>query len=75
VGVVENGDTSIDSGLAAGDSVVVDGADSLQPGSKVSVAAPAAAAPAATATDAPAAPQAADAGAASSAARHGHKAK
>ncbi len=38
VGVVENGDSSIDAGLQAGESVVVDGADSLQPGSKVTVA-------------------------------------
>jgi multidrug efflux system membrane fusion protein len=51
VGVVENGDSSIDVGLQAGESVVVDGADSLQPGSKVAVAgaAPAAGAPGADA--------------------------
>ncbi|HXS99042.1 MAG TPA: MdtA/MuxA family multidrug efflux RND transporter periplasmic adaptor subunit [Elusimicrobiota bacterium] len=65
VGVVENGDSSIDSGLSAGDTVVVDGADNLQPGSKVQVAAPAA----------PATPPAADAGAASAALHRGHKAK
>ena len=38
VGVVEGSDSSVDAGLAAGESVVVDGADSLQPGSKVAVA-------------------------------------
>jgi multidrug efflux system membrane fusion protein len=38
VGVVEGSDSSIDSGLAAGETVVVDGADGLQPGSRVSVA-------------------------------------
>jgi multidrug efflux system membrane fusion protein len=38
VGVVEGTDSSIDSGLSAGDSVVVDGADGLQPGAKISVA-------------------------------------
>jgi multidrug efflux system membrane fusion protein len=44
VGVVEGTDSSIDAGLTAGESVVVDGADSLQPGAKVAVAgAPAAA--------------------------------
>jgi len=68
VGVVEGSDSEIDTGLSAGDTVVVDGADNLQPGSKVSVAG---AAPAA----APAAPGAADAGAASGGARHGRKAK
>ncbi|MFI5361745.1 MAG: MdtA/MuxA family multidrug efflux RND transporter periplasmic adaptor subunit [Elusimicrobiota bacterium] len=46
VGVVEGTDSSIDSGLAAGESVVVDGADSLQPGSKVAVAGASAPAPA-----------------------------
>ena len=44
VGVAENGDSSIDAGLAAGESVVVDGADSLQPGAKVAAAPPAGAA-------------------------------
>ncbi len=40
VGVVEGESTSIDSGLAAGDSVVTDGADKLQPGSAVAVQTP-----------------------------------
>ena len=52
VGVVEGSDSSIESGLAAGDSVVVDGADSLQPGSKVVVAGAPAAAPVAGAAPA-----------------------
>ena len=38
VGVVENGDSAIDAGLAEGETVVVDGADNLQPGAKVAVA-------------------------------------
>jgi multidrug efflux system membrane fusion protein len=37
VGVVEGTDSAIDSGVQAGDSVVVDGADALQPGAKVSI--------------------------------------
>ena len=41
VGVAENGDSSIEAGLSVGDSVVVDGADNLQPGAKVAVASPA----------------------------------
>jgi multidrug efflux system membrane fusion protein len=37
VGVVEGTDSAIDSGVKVGESVVVDGADALQPGAKVSV--------------------------------------
>jgi multidrug efflux system membrane fusion protein len=37
LGVIEGNDASIDSGIQAGDSVVMDGADKLQPGSPVSV--------------------------------------
>jgi multidrug efflux system membrane fusion protein len=40
-GITEGTDTSIDAGLKAGEKVVVDGADALQPGSKVAVEAPA----------------------------------
>jgi multidrug efflux system membrane fusion protein len=36
--VTEGTDTAIDSGLQEGDSVVVDGADALQPGAKVTIA-------------------------------------
>ena len=39
-GISEGNDTSIDSGLAANDAVVVDGAEKLQPGSKVRVREP-----------------------------------
>lgn len=39
-GVSEGGNTSIESGLEAGENVVIDGADKLQPGSKVSVRTP-----------------------------------
>jgi multidrug efflux system membrane fusion protein len=39
-GVSEGGSTSVDSGLQAGENVVIDGADKLQPGSKVSVRTP-----------------------------------
>jgi len=39
-GVSEGGDTSIDEGLEAGESVVTDGADKLQPGAKVTVRTP-----------------------------------
>jgi len=39
-GISEAGNTSIESGLEAGQNVVVDGADKLQPGSKVSVRTP-----------------------------------
>jgi multidrug efflux system membrane fusion protein len=45
VGVTEGTDSAIDSGLQVGDSVVVDGADALQPGAKVSVAGAPAGAP------------------------------
>jgi multidrug efflux system membrane fusion protein len=41
VGVVEGDNTSLDSGVEAGEGVVTDGADKLQPGSAVSVQAPA----------------------------------
>lgn len=41
VGVVEGDNSSIDGGLEAGEGVVTDGADKLQPGSAVSVQAPA----------------------------------
>jgi len=49
VGIVEGVDTSIDQGVSAGDVVVIDGADSIQPGGKVTTAATAAAASAASA--------------------------
>ncbi len=39
-GVSEGGNTSIDSGIEVGENVVIDGADKLQPGSKVSVRTP-----------------------------------
>jgi len=38
VGIVEGADTSIDKGLAEGETVVIDGADSILPGGKVAVA-------------------------------------
>jgi multidrug efflux system membrane fusion protein len=37
IGVIEGNDASIDSGVQVGDSVVIDGADKLQPGSSVAV--------------------------------------
>jgi multidrug efflux system membrane fusion protein len=37
IGVIEGNDASVDSGLQAGEVVVIDGADKLQPGSPVSV--------------------------------------
>jgi membrane fusion protein, multidrug efflux system len=40
VGLTEGNDTTVDKGLTVGENVVVDGADKLQPGSKVSVAPP-----------------------------------
>ncbi len=40
VGVSEGSESSIDAGLKAGEAVVVDGADNLQPGGKVQVASP-----------------------------------
>jgi multidrug efflux system membrane fusion protein len=40
VGITEGTDTAIESGVHAGDSVVVDGADKLQSGSKVTVSTP-----------------------------------
>jgi multidrug efflux system membrane fusion protein len=58
VGIVEGADTSIDKGVAEGENVVIDGADSVVPGGKVAVAgAPVAAkadgkAPSASASDA-----------------------
>ena len=41
VGLVEGNDASIDNGIQAGDTVVIDGADKLQDGSSVMVAQPA----------------------------------
>jgi multidrug efflux system membrane fusion protein len=41
LGITEANNTSIDRGLAAGEAVVTDGADKLQPGSKVTVRTPA----------------------------------
>ncbi len=40
VGIIEGNDTSIDMGVNVGENVVIDGADKLQPGSKVNVASP-----------------------------------
>jgi multidrug efflux system membrane fusion protein len=40
VGLTEGNDASIDAGVQAGDSVVIDGADKLQPGSPVAITAP-----------------------------------
>ncbi len=40
VGISEAGNTSIDKGIAVGDNVVTDGADKLQPGSKVTIRTP-----------------------------------
>ncbi|HEY1204630.1 MAG: MdtA/MuxA family multidrug efflux RND transporter periplasmic adaptor subunit [Bryobacteraceae bacterium] len=40
IGVSESGNTSIDRGLQVGDNVVIDGADKLQPGTKVTVRTP-----------------------------------
>jgi hypothetical protein len=37
VGIVEGDSTSLDSGLEAGETVVTDGADKIQPGSAVTV--------------------------------------
>jgi multidrug efflux system membrane fusion protein len=54
VGIVEGVDTSIDSGVQPGDTVVIDGADSIQPGGKVTQESAAAAAAAPAAAGAPA---------------------
>lgn len=45
VGVVEGNDASIDSGVQAGENVVIDGADKLQPGSPVTVTQPTSSSP------------------------------